>query len=298
MDERYDRNEQFFGPVGQSKLASTSVAIVGLGGLGSPLAQQLAYLGVLTYSLIDADRITESSLNRVIGAGPSDVGLLKVDAAGREILRIQPEAEVIRIPRLLESDEAFAALRAADFVFGCLDHDGPRSVLVEFCHAYERPYFDLASDIDPEHDPAEYGGRVTFCYDDTGCRRCRAPGLDQAEIDAYGTSARDREAEERAYGVKKSALTGGGPSVVTINGVIASLAATEFMLCVTGVRPAVRELEYRAHVGTVSKSQTPGDLNCYWCHTVRGTAAAADVERFIRSAVARGVLTVAEHPGR
>ena len=74
MDEsRYSRNIALFGEEGQRKIAATTVAIVGLGGLGSHVAQQLAYLGVIRYALIDHDVITESSLNRVIGALPQDV---------------------------------------------------------------------------------------------------------------------------------------------------------------------------------------------------------------------------------
>ncbi len=67
------RNEALFGAEGQRRIAQTKVAIVGLGGLGSHVAQQLAYLGVADYALVDPDIVTDSSLNRLVGAIDADV---------------------------------------------------------------------------------------------------------------------------------------------------------------------------------------------------------------------------------
>src|SRR5438128_2649149 len=63
-DGRYSRNEELFGAEGQAKIARTKVTIVGLGGLGSQVGQQLVYLGVRSFALIDFDIVTDSSLNR------------------------------------------------------------------------------------------------------------------------------------------------------------------------------------------------------------------------------------------
>ena len=95
-ETRYDRQELLFGRRGQQKIEALKVGIVGLGGLGSHVAQQLAYLGVSGYALVDGDRVTLSSLNRVVGAVPADAeeGTWKVDAAAGLILSIQPEARV------------------------------------------------------------------------------------------------------------------------------------------------------------------------------------------------------------
>jgi molybdopterin-synthase adenylyltransferase len=70
---RYSRNEALFGVEGQKKIAATKVAIIGLGGLGSHVAQQLAYLGVQHYAPVDFDIVTNSSMNRLIGALDADV---------------------------------------------------------------------------------------------------------------------------------------------------------------------------------------------------------------------------------
>ena len=95
-EERFARHMAFFGADGQRRISASRVAIVGLGGLGSHLAQQLAYLGVGSYVLIDADTVATSNLNRLIGATAADTGSGKVDLAARMISGIQPGAEVDR----------------------------------------------------------------------------------------------------------------------------------------------------------------------------------------------------------
>ena len=63
--KRFDRQILLFGAAGQEKIAAARVAIVGLGGLGSHVAQQLAYLGVRSLVLVDGDCVTRSNLNRL-----------------------------------------------------------------------------------------------------------------------------------------------------------------------------------------------------------------------------------------
>ena len=65
MLERYDRNIQFFGEKGQKIISETRVAIAGVGGLGTHVAQQLAYLGVGSIALIDKEDFDETNSNRL-----------------------------------------------------------------------------------------------------------------------------------------------------------------------------------------------------------------------------------------
>jgi len=122
---RYSRNEGLFGAEGQAKIAGTKVTIVGLGGLGSHVAQQLAYLGVRLFALIDFDIVTESSMNRLIGASDADVSAAtkKIDAAERMIHNISPAASVDRFDGRVADSGAEARVAWSDVVFGCLDRD-------------------------------------------------------------------------------------------------------------------------------------------------------------------------------
>jgi molybdopterin/thiamine biosynthesis adenylyltransferase len=90
--DRYSRNEALFGAEGQARIGRCNVLICGPGGLGSHVAQQLAYLGVRKFGLVDFDVVTESSLNRLVGAIAEDarVATPKVRVARRVIQAVNP----------------------------------------------------------------------------------------------------------------------------------------------------------------------------------------------------------------
>lgn len=101
--ERYSRQTAVFGEEGQQKIAKTRAVIVGLGGLGSHVAQQLAYLGVKRFALIDGDKVDRTNLNRLVGASEYDLGREKVAVLAELVERIQPDVEVLQIPKTLLS---------------------------------------------------------------------------------------------------------------------------------------------------------------------------------------------------
>jgi molybdopterin-synthase adenylyltransferase len=268
MDEsRYSRNIALFGREGQQKITATTVAITGLGGLGSHVAQQLAYLGIIRYELIDDDVVTESSLNRVVGALPQDVGAKtsKVRAAERLIKSVQPDASVDvlegRVTRNSE-DAAGALIRKADVVFGCLDRELPRLFLTDLCSGFRIIYFDLATDTGGE-DEDWYGGRVIYC-DGSRCLSC-LDLLDQRLIRLEQMTDAELENERRLYGLNRDLLGGTGPAVVSVNGVVASMAVTEFMAHVTGIRPPTPQLVYRGDIPRVTLSKDRGRDGCPYC---------------------------------
>jgi len=158
-NERYDRNIRFFGKDGQGRLGAAKVAVVGVGGIGTHVVQQLALLGIGQLTMIDPQDLERTNFNRYIGVQYDDSvpGTYKVDLGARIVKQIEPHVEVIKIYVSLLSQEAFKAVIASDYVFGCLDREGVRLVLNELCSAYSKPYFDLATDILPG-DPPLYGG--------------------------------------------------------------------------------------------------------------------------------------------
>src|SRR6266487_2647066 len=121
--ERYSRNELLFGKAGQERLASTRVAIVGVGGLGSHVSQQLAYAGVQSLTLVDPDKVELSNLNRLVGAVPGDVGVEKVNVIRRSVSSVNPDADVSTYADVLNGDTTGAAVAEVDVVFGCVDRD-------------------------------------------------------------------------------------------------------------------------------------------------------------------------------
>jgi hypothetical protein len=265
--ERYSRNEALFGAEGQCKIADTSVALAGVGGLGSHVAQQLAHLGVRRIALIDPDVVTESSLNRLIGAVETDIiaATTKVAVAERMITAIDSAATVHMLPTTIDSKAATEAIAAADIVFGCLDSDLARLKLTELCAYHARPLFDLASDTGGEGDDRWYGGRVFFAAG-TGCLVCQQV-LDQRAIALESMDPSQRAIQEQIYGVAVGALAGTGPMVVSINGSVASMGVTEFMAHVTELRPAQTHLTliYQHGVPVIRRVQDPPQPGCYFC---------------------------------
>jgi hypothetical protein len=267
------------------KIAASHVAVVGIGGLGTHVVQQLGLLGVGHLSLIDPQELATTDRNRTVTARHDDPipGSPKVQLAERALKEFDPGIKIDKIPKSLITEDAFAAVIAADYVFGCLDSEGLRLVLNELAAAYARPYFDLASDIMPGDSP-EYGGQVCVAWNGDGCVVCRGLlDLKEAQLDLSGPEARrDRDA---LYGVKRSDLGRSGPSVVSINGVVASLGVTEFIVAVTGLRPAKPVLNWYAHLGRLTTPTDPPSPDCYYCGGIRGRRDAADVQRYIRDGV-------------
>ena len=263
--ERYSRNEALFGAAGQAGITACKVVICGLGGLGSHVAQQLAYLGVRDFGLVDFDVVTDSSLNRLIGAVDADAAAArsKVLVAKRLIAAVNPEAIVNVVEGEVDDAAVEPLVAGSDVVFGCLDRDLARLQLTALCARYARPYLDLASDTGGEREDVWFGGRVVFA-DGTRCLVCLGM-LDQAEMARDSTDDRQREVDERIYGVERDALADTGPAVVSVNGAVASLAVTEFMAYVTGLRAPALHLIYYGHTQVIRRSVDEPAPDCYYC---------------------------------
>ena len=276
--ERYSRQAAMFGKEGQDRLGSVPVAIIGVGGLGCHVVQQLAYAGVKNYFLIDPDRVDLSNLNRFVIGAECDIGRLKVDVAADYIRRVQPGADVTVIPASVVSAPAFAAVSRAAVVFGCLDGDGPRLVTLELCCSLRKPYIDVATDVPA---PGAFGGRMIFTGIGKGCLFCREE-LDQKEIWRFFATPDQRAVDDKIYGIDRSSLGETGPSVVFLNGVVASLAVTEFATFITGLRLPVPHLNYRGEMGIVTTTRVPA-TGCYYCDETWNGRSSAEPERYLAS---------------
>lgn len=277
---RFDRNEQLFGSEGQRTIRKQHVAIIGAGGLGSHVLQQLAYLGVGAVTVIDGETLDESNKNRYVTARHQDPnhGLRKVAAACRLVQEIDPDIVATAMATDFPDREGLNALATADCVFGCVDDDKVRFIINEAAAYYNRMYIDLASEV-LLGKPLRYGGRVFVSKAGSGCLVCRDL-LDSAEV-ATGFQTSTQQADRDAlYGVS-TVTAPSGPSVISINAVVASLGVTEYMVSVTGLRPPIAQLTYHADRGivTVSSDDPPGD--CFYCHGLRKGRATTDVERYL-----------------
>lgn len=267
MDDRYDRQIRFFGHEGHAHIKAAKVVIMGTGGNGIHVVQQLSYAGVTGWTFVEFDTVANSNLNRLVGAIPNDIGNPKTDVATRILNAIHPDAE----PKIIAGavgdpdieDDIRSALADAILVIGCFDKELPRQGAVKLCSEAGVPYLDVATEIIPG-DELIYGGRVIFSYDGTGCLFCLGI-IDMSELAREQMGDEEREQRDRNYGLNPEEAGDSGPSVVTINGVVASLAATEALMYITDLRPPARQVTYLGQDSVVRKNNTTGDPKCLYC---------------------------------
>ncbi len=226
---RYDRQVRAFGVETQQRLSQLEVGIVGLGGLGSALLPQLAMAGVRRFVLVDHDIVEETNLNRLYGATQSDIAQPKIVVSERVIKQIHPEAVVQTVQAEISSSSAREALKFADFVFGALDNDGARLTLAEIAARYLIPYIDMGSGITMQDNHIhEAGGQACLWLPKQTCPICAGSiSPERAAIDLRDSSISDIAREH--YGTREPA-----PAVASLNMTIASIAASELLMWVSG----------------------------------------------------------------
>jgi len=109
MSYEFSRTELLIGKDGLEKLKKSKVAIFGIGGVGSFVAEGLARAGIGKLVLIDSDNICISNLNRQIHATHKTIGMPKVQVMKERIVDINPESEVT-VPQLFYSNETCGEL--------------------------------------------------------------------------------------------------------------------------------------------------------------------------------------------
>jgi len=265
-ETRFSRQEDLFGAAGQRRIAATRAGVLGVGGLGSFVGIELAYAGVGEFVLVDDDTVGMSNLNRLLGAVPGDAerGLEKTTVAARAIAAVAPEADVVPIDKPFEHPVAREALGDVGVVFACVDDDAVRLAIAGFCCELAIPFFDLASDTGGAAGAGWYGGRVLFSGEGERCPSCMDL-LDQRALARATLSDAQRLEDARIYGVAHERLEGTGPSVASINGVVASLAVSEFIKWRTGLAAPSGLLTYRAELGVVLRAAEDRPEGCFYC---------------------------------
>jgi molybdopterin-synthase adenylyltransferase len=124
---------------GQQKLLDSQVLIVGLGGLGSPVAMYLAASGVGHLVLVDHDRVELTNLQRQILHTTNTLGLDKAASANQTLTALNPDIELIAINRRLSEPELAERVRLADVVVDASDNFDTRFAINRACVAEKTP---------------------------------------------------------------------------------------------------------------------------------------------------------------
>ncbi|MBF8728126.1 molybdopterin-synthase adenylyltransferase MoeB [Pseudomonas putida] len=124
---------------GQLRLKHSKALIVGLGGLGSPVALYLAAAGVGELHLADFDTVDLTNLQRQVIHDSASVGMSKVDSALQRLQAINPEIDLVAHRQALDEGSLAAAVAAVDLVLDCSDNFGTREAVNAACVAAAKP---------------------------------------------------------------------------------------------------------------------------------------------------------------
>ena len=231
----FERQLPLFTESGQRELGRLRAAIVGLGGTGSQMVQNLTYLGVHDFVLVDAQCADGTNMNRLVTADSADVSTPKVILARHRIKSVTPDADVRIFEAEVQGTAVLDCLKGIDVLFGCVDNDGARLVLNELSLAYGIPYFDLGVGIDAAAGSVESaGGRVAVVLPDGPCLNCMGE-IDIREASFFLSSQQERDQNVALGYVDGHDLP--APAVVSLNATVAAIATSEFMMLVSGTRP-------------------------------------------------------------
>lgn len=228
----FDRQVRAFGEDIQRILAALHIGIVGLGGTGSPVAEQLVRLGLGRLSLFDRDTFEGTNINRVYGSTMGDVDVPKVVIAKRELDRIGLATRIEAVARDITDEGIARQLRACDVVFGCTDKQIPRAILMQLALKYSLPVLDLGVLIDSKEQHIRgVHGRITTLLPGEACLLCRGRISPEAmRIEALPPDERENQIRE-GYAPE---LAGPAPAVIPFTTAVASIAVGEFLHRLTG----------------------------------------------------------------
>lgn len=269
FDDIHDRQVRAFGAEGQSLIENTKVALVGVGGTGSPVAEQLARLGIRDIVLVDPDLVSASNLSRIYGSFPSSVGHHKVDVVANHMAKIQPSIKVSRVRKSAVTGTAARTLLDRDVIFLCTDEHWGRSIVNQIAHQYLIPTINLGMRITSAEGRIEHAiGVVDVLRPDMPCLWC-SQFLSARRIAAESVPASDRAGLVREGYVDD--ITTVAPSVVSATTTLSGLGVTMLLQIVTdfmGESGEVARLNLDFMTGTVRRGKAHLLDSCI-CHRVR-----------------------------
>lgn len=256
----HDRQIRAFGALGQRIIGSLRIGVVGAGGTGSVTIQQLAYLGVRDFTVIDPDVVEATNLNRLVGAEPDDVGAPKVTVAARSIKRVNPGAEVRCLQRDVVDADVPSELAKLDFIFLCTDSHASRAVVGQLAYQHLVPTIDMGVSITARGDEVTHvTGRVQMLAPELTCLVC-TQALDGEQIRRELMTQAQRAADPYVHGAHEPQ-----PAVISLNSTMASLAVTMFLSAVTPIPGRSRFLLYDGIRGSVRPTHANRVEGCIVC---------------------------------
>ncbi len=211
-----DRQVRAFGSSMQDAIESLDIGIVGLGGTGSIIAEQLARIGVKNLTLVDHDKFEPSNWSRLYGSTFADTKSRKpkVSLVSSYLREISPQLKITSIKTSVMTNGVLKSLAGCDIIFSCLDRHAPRAVLNELSYQCFVPVIDVGVGLN-KHVDGGLGGsiRATIIGPGLPCLFCQEiirPEMITSELlapqeyemrraEGYASNAQDKEPSVITY---------------------------------------------------------------------------------------------------
>jgi hypothetical protein len=267
VSERHARQVLLFGHDGQVRLRGLRVAVIGVGGGGSIIVEQLARMGIGELLLIDPDIVSTSNLSRIVGCRNLDARLKrsKVAVARRHVRRIDRSIEVLALKEDLVDDAVAHRLADVDAIFIATDTALGRYAANALAFQYLIPAFQVGAKVQADDSGAiltiHTAERIAMPgYPCLVCQRAIPP--EQLHREQMG------EVERKAQDYLGGAEDVIDPSVISLNSIPVGMAVTDFMLMFCGLLPNEVDLSARIWYPPERRSarrRTESSSGCSWC---------------------------------
>ncbi len=257
--EMFRRTVTVWGADRHADLARLRVGIVGLGSVGSIVAETLARMGLSHLTLIDFDEVQPHNLDRLLGVTRSDIGALKIDVMARQVEAASTAAsiEVRRSAFSVAEEEGYLAALDCDVLFSCVDRPRARSILNHLAYAHLIPVVD--GGIEVRFRDGRFVGvdwQLQTVAPTRPCLQCLG-AFDPGDVSAE----RDGHLDDPTYlaGLPSDHRFKRNENVFPFSANLASLEVLQFVALATGIanQPYLGVQRYRYVPGVVTTETSP-----------------------------------------
>ena len=254
-----------WGRESQDTISRLRIGIVGLGSVGSIVAEAMARIGVSQVSLIDPDRVEEHNLDRLLFGTMRDIGKLKVDLAAQSMRQhsTSKRIQIATFPLSVHNRTAYRAALDCDIIFSCVDRPIPRDVLNYIAQAHLIPVVDGGVDVEADRRTdrlfsAHWRAHIVTPYHQ--CLRCNGQYSSSSVVMEL-----DGSLDDPSY-VKNlpSEVRGGNQNVFPFSQSVAGMEVNLMLryLLASAWWPLVKQQEYQFVTGETRVINRSCDANC------------------------------------
>jgi hypothetical protein len=253
----FDRHVRAFGKQLQSILSGLRVGVIGAGGTGSAVCEQLSRMGVGEILIADGQSLDPTNVTRVYGSTAADCGRMKVDIQADHIRRIGFGTTVRTFAKDITYRSVAEHFKLCDIIFACTDDEWGRAIINRLAVYYQVPVFDMGVKIDSQNTAIRsVNGRVTTLMAGLPCLFCRGRITTDHVRSESMAAVNPIEAEQLRREGYAPELQEPAPAVIPFTTAIAASAVTEFLHRLSGFMGSDRKSNEVLHLFDQTRIRT------------------------------------------